>query len=149
MMSNSPRPFPSMRLPSSTIASSLRGELARPRLVPDPVENAVHHLGLLIGKEGMSDVDIFGDDDAGRDVVARQDLVGAGAEDGAKDRIDAGEPPPLRELLIDQGIDLELLAHHAFDEVAEECGLGVAILAALDLLAQAMRLELGDHVVQV
>ena len=40
---------------------------------------------------------------------------------------DAREPPAFGELLIDQRIDLELLAHHALDEVAEEGGLGVAI----------------------
>ena len=60
-----------------------------------------------------------------------QDLVGAGAKDGAKDGIDAGEPPALGELLVDQGIDLELLAHHALDEVAEEGGFRVGILATL------------------
>ncbi len=69
--------------------------------------------------------------------LAQQDLIGPGAEDGAQDGIDAGEPPALGKLLVDQRIDLELLAHHALDEVAEEGGLGVGILAALDLLAQA------------
>jgi hypothetical protein len=63
--------------------------------------------------------------------------------------VHAGEPPPFSKLLVDQRIDLELSAHHAFDEVTEEGGLGVAILRALDLLAQAVLLELGDHLVQV
>ena len=39
--------------------------------------------------------------------LANQDLIGAGAEDGAKDGIDAGQPPALGELLVDQRIDLE------------------------------------------
>ena len=78
-----------------------------------------------------------------------ENFIGAGAENGAQDGIDAGEPPALGELLVDQRIDLELLAHHAIDEVAEEGGFGVGILAALDLLAEPMRLELGDHLVEV
>src|SRR5689334_16929402 len=149
MMSNSPRPFPSTWPPPSTIVSSFRGEFAWPLPVPKPVENAVHHLGFLIGKEGMSDVDIFGNGDARRDVVARQDLVGPGAEDGAEDRVDAGETPSFGELFVDQRIDLELLAHHTLDEVAEKGRLGIAILGPLDLLAQAMLHELGDHLVQI
>ena len=81
--------------------------------------------------------------------LAHQHLVGAGAQDGAQDRIDAVEPPAFGELLVDQRVDTALLAHHALDEVAEEGGLGIAILAAFDLLAEPMRLELGDHIVEV
>ena len=39
-------------------------------------------------------------------ILAHQDLIGAGAQDGAQDRIDAVEPPAFGELLIDQRIDL-------------------------------------------
>src|SRR5579885_1061722 len=146
MISNSPKPFPS---PCSTIAPILGEKLARADLVPDTVENAVDHLGLVLGEEGVRDVDIFRDDDARRDVIARQNLVGAGAKNGAQDGIDAGEPPSFGELLVDERVDPELLAHHTPDEIAEEAGFGLAILAALDLLAEAVRLELGDDLVQV
>jgi hypothetical protein len=53
----------------------------------------------------------------------------------AENGIDAHEPPAFGELLVDQRIDLELLAHDALDQIAEEGRLGIAILAALDLLA--------------
>ena len=84
-----------------------------------------------------------------RYVVANQDLIGAGAKDGAKDRFDAGQPPAFGELLVDQRVDTKLLAHHALHEVAEEGGLRFGVLAALDLPPQAMRLEFGDHGVEV
>ena len=42
-----------------------------------------------------------------------------------------------------------LLAHDALDEVAEECASASQVLAALDLLAEPMRLELGDDLVEV
>ncbi len=47
-------------------------------------------------------------------------------------------------MAVDERVDAELLPHHALDDVAEELRLGVAILAALHLLAEPMRLELGD-----
>ena len=59
------------------------------------------------------------------------------------------EPPALGELLVDQGIDAKLLAHHTLDDVPEEIRLRLGILAALDLLAEAMRREFGDHLVEV
>src|SRR6478672_6163236 len=123
MMSNSPMPFSPAWPPSSTIARPVGGELARPRLMAELVQDAIHHLRLVVAEKRMGNVDIFGDDHADGHIVARQDLISAGAQDGAEDRIDAREPPPCGELLIDQRIDLELLAHHALDEVAKEGGL--------------------------
>src|SRR4026208_506746 len=131
MMSNSPRLFPPPRSISPAIARAVFCELCRPRLMSSPVENTVHHFRLIIGKEGMGDIHIFGNRDACRHVIALQDLVGAGAQDCPEDRIDACEPPAFCQLLIDQRIDLELFAHHALDEIAEEGCLGVAILAVL------------------
>src|SRR5436309_4146994 len=130
MMSNSPRRFPSTRSISSTIVRALRQEFVGPHLVTETVENPIHHLGLLVGEKCMRDIVIFRDRDARRHVAALEDLIGAGAENGAENRIDAGEPPALGKLLVDQGIDLELLAHHALDQIAEEGRLGIAILAA-------------------
>src|SRR3972149_2901532 len=119
MISNSPRRSPSTR---SAIARALGGEFVRPRLVAELVEDAVHDLRLLFGEKGMGDVDIFGDYHARRDIAADQDLIGAGAENGAQDGIDAGQPPACGELVVDQRGDTELLAHHAFDEGADEAG---------------------------
>ena len=87
----------------------------------EPVENAVHDLRLVLAEEGMGDIDIFGDDHAGRNVAAHEKFIGAGTQDRAEDGIDTGQPPAFGQLLIDHGIELALLAHHAFDKVAEEC----------------------------
>src|SRR4030042_3928837 len=130
MISNSPRRSPSR---GSPIAGALGGEFVRPRLVAELVEDAVHNLRLLFGEKGMGDVDIFGDYHARRDIAADQDLIGAGAENGAQDGIDAGQPPACGELVVDQRVDTELLAHHAFDEVAAEADLRLAAFAAFPL----------------
>src|SRR5450755_2871600 len=112
MRSNSPRRSPSTRATSSTIAPTSWRKLLGPCRMGEPVKDAIHHLRLLLGEKGMRDVHIFGDHDAGRDVAANEELIGSGAEDGAQDRIDAGKPPALGELLVDQRVDAELLAHH-------------------------------------
>src|SRR5512144_1725154 len=138
MMSNSPPPSLLPR-PSGT-AGPLTGEFLRPFLMAELVEDSVDHLRLLAFEEGMREIDIFGDDDARRHVPAHQHLVGAGAQDGAQDRIDAVEPPAFSEVTIDQGIDAALLAHHALDDVAEELRLGVRILAAFDFLPEPVDL---------
>src|SRR5262245_49897513 len=149
MISNSPRCFPPSRSPPSTIPAAPRGKFLRPRLVAEAVENAIDDLGLLLGEKCVSDIDIFGDDDARRNVAANEDLVGARAKNGAKDRIDAREPPALGQLLVDQRVDAKLLANHTLDDVAEEFRLRLGVAAALDLLAQAMRCKFGDHLVEV
>ena len=66
IMSNSPMPFSPAWPPSSTIARPVGGELARPRLMAELVEDAIHHLRLVVAEKRMGDVDIFGDDHARR-----------------------------------------------------------------------------------
>src|SRR5262245_32238869 len=102
MISNSPRRFALFRSPPSTIGAAPAGKFLRPRPVAEAVENAVDDLGLLLGEERVSDIDILGDDHARRHVAANENLIGARAENGAKDRIDAREPPALGKLLVDQ-----------------------------------------------
>src|SRR5262245_44442078 len=149
MISNSPRRFPPSRSQPSTIAVSSGGKFARPLLVPEPVEDAIDDLRLLLAEKRVSDIDIFGDDHAYRHVAANEDLIGAGAKDSAKDGIDAREPPALGELLVDQGVDAKLLAHHALDNVAEKFRLRLGVAVAFDLLAQTMGREFGDDLVEV
>src|SRR5262245_55949165 len=149
MISNSPRRFPPSRSPPSTIPVAPGGKFLRPRPVAEAIENAIDDLRLLLGEKRVSDIDIFGDDHACRHIVANEDLIGARAKYGAKDRIDAREPPALGELLVDQGVDAKLLAHHTLDDVAEEFRLCLGVAAALDFLAQTMRGEFGNHLVEV
>src|SRR5262245_21177172 len=130
MISNSPRSFAWSRVPALAIACALRRESLRARLVGELVENAVDDFRLVLGEEGMGNVHIFGDDDAGRHVVPRHELEGSRAENGAQDGIDAGQPPALGELPVDQRIDFKLLAHDALDQIAEELRLCLAELTA-------------------
>ena len=75
-------------------------------------------------------------------------LVGAGAQRRAQHRLDALERPALRQRLVDQRIELALLAHHAGDDVAEERRLGRQILRALDLAAEPVAFEFGEDLVE-
>jgi len=50
----------------------------------DGIEGSVDHAGGVFFEEGAGDVDIFGDDDAGRDVTAAQEFERSGAKDGAE-----------------------------------------------------------------
>ena len=81
--------------------------------------------------EGGGDVSIFRNDDARRYIAAVVELIGAGAQRRAQYRLDALERPAFRQRLVDQGIELALLAHHAGDDIAEERRLGRQILRAL------------------
>src|ERR1700752_7859 len=142
MISNSPRRFPPFRSAPSTIAVFPGDKFLRPLLVAEAVEDGIDDLRLLLAEKRVRDIDIFGDDHARRHVAANEELVGAGAEDGAQDGIDAREPPALGELLVDQRVDAKLLAHHALDYGAEEFRLRLGVAVTLDRRAQAMGLEL-------
>ena len=54
---------------------------------------------------------------------------------------------PFRQRIVDQGIELGLVAHHAGHDVAEERGFGRQIFVAFDLAAEPVALELGKDVV--
>ena len=52
------------------------------------VEHAVDKAGLIIIEEGLGNVDILGNDHLGRNILAAQKLVGAGAEDSPQQAVD-------------------------------------------------------------
>ena len=120
------------------------GIVLGPRVARHTVEDAVHQSRLVRREEGARDVDIFGDDDAGRHVAPRQKLEDAAAQDGAERQVDARERPGRRQRGMDDRIDLPLPLHHAADERAEERRIGRPELLAFELLAEPVRLELGD-----
>src|SRR5262245_17013438 len=64
-------------------------ELLGAQLARDAVEHGVDHADLLALDEGMCNVDIFGNHDARRNVTAVIELVGAGSQHRAQDRLDA------------------------------------------------------------
>ena len=125
-----------------------RSNSAARKLARQLVEHRIDHAGLVALDEGGGDVDIFRHHHARRHVAAMVELVGAGAQHRAQHRLDALERPALRQRLVDQRIELALLAHHAADDVAEERRLGRQILRALDLAAEPVALELGEDFVQ-
>src|SRR5262249_46643204 len=112
------------------------------------IEHRVDHAGLLALDERIGDADIFGDDDAGRDIGPLVELVGARAQHRAHDRLDALERPSGGERLVDQRIEPTLLRRTAADDLAEERGLGRKVLLALDLAAEPVALELGQDIVE-
>ena len=112
------------------------------------IEHRVDHARRVVLEERLGDVDIFADHHARRHVRAVGQLEGAGAQDGAQRRVDAGQRPAGRQRAVDRRVERLLVAHDAGDNVAEEGGVGVAILVAVDLLAEPVGLELGDHLGQ-
>ena len=49
---------------------------------------------------------------------------------------------------MDRRVERQLIAHHAGDDVAEERGVGIAVLVAVELLAEPVGLELGEYLRQ-
>jgi hypothetical protein len=98
--------------------------------------------------EGARDIDIFRDDDAGRNVAAAQQLPAGGAQDGAQGRIDTGHRPVVRQRIVDAGIDVELRTDYARDDLAEEIGIRGQVLLALDLTAEHGRGEMAKRVLK-
>src|SRR5882757_7919663 len=122
-------------------------ELVGAELPRDLVEYRVDHAGLFGFDKGVRDIDIFGDDDAARHVLAVLQFIGARPQHRAQNRVDPLQRPALRQSVIDQGIEFGLVAHHAGHDVAEERGFGRQILVALDLVAEPVAFELGEDVV--
>src|SRR5437868_12626551 len=69
---------------AATIGSQPVIRLVLPQHARQAVEHAVHHPRLLAGEEGVRDVEIFADHDARRHVGAAEQLIGAGAQNGAQ-----------------------------------------------------------------
>ena len=122
-------------------------ELAGAKLPRQLIEHRIDHAGLLAIDEGMGDIDIFGDHDAGRHVGLAVELVGAGAQDRAQHGLDALERPAFLQGLVDHRIELALVFDHAADHVAKMRGLRRQIFLALDLAADPVALELRQRLV--
>jgi hypothetical protein len=57
------------------------------------IENGIDHAGFVAFDKGRSDVGVFGHHDAGWNVAAVDELIGAGAQSRAQHRLDALERP--------------------------------------------------------
>src|SRR5690348_100833 len=82
----------------------------------ETIEHAVHQPRLLAGKKGMSNVEIFADDDARRHVRPRQQLVDGDAQNRAQDDFETLERPIGRERGGQTAIDIRATRRRAFDE---------------------------------
>src|SRR5690606_34684881 len=82
---------------------------------------------------------------AGGDVGAGEQLVGAGAEDLQQGLVEPVEPPVVRQPLGKQRVDLLLARDDTADHVVEELDLGAYVLRVLDLLAEAVLVELVEQ----
>src|ERR1039457_6294211 len=133
---------------SSCAAITSPSEFGRAHLARQLIEHGIDHAGLVALDEGRRDVGIFRHHHARRHVAAVVELVGASTQRRAQHRLDALERPAFRQRLVDDRVELALLAHHAGHDVAEERGLGRQILRALDLAAEPVALEFGEDLVQ-
>src|SRR5450631_4941735 len=123
-------------------------ELRRAQLARQLIEHGIDHAGLVALDESRRDVGIFRHHHARWHVAAVVELVAACAQRRAQHRLDALERPAFRQRLVDDRVELALLAHHAGHDVAEERGLRRQILRALDLAAEPVALEFGEDLVQ-
>jgi hypothetical protein len=130
----------------TTCSSVLVNEFLWPLGASKRVEHAVDHAAFLSPEKRAGDVDIFLDRRARGHVGPGADFVGAGAKDRPHQSLDALQRPALRQRGVDGAVDGDLIFEHAADDGAKERGVGGFILIALDLLADPVRLELGEHV---
>src|SRR5260370_9919884 len=122
-------------------------ELVGAELARDLVEHRVHHAGLVLFDKGVRDIDVFVTHHAAGVVIAMLQFVGARPQLRAQNGVDPLRRPALRQRIVDQGVELGLVAHHAGNHIAEERRLRRQIFIALDLVAEPMTLELGKNVV--
>src|SRR3954469_18142014 len=136
----------SARLAGAARAGSADLELPFPRLAGDCIEHGVHEPRLVLVVEAVRDVDILGDGDARRHVLAEHELVGAGPEDRAQHRFDPLQWPALGQDLVDLAVDGALLGDDARQHGAKEGALGRLEGDPLDLLPDPVGLEFGERV---
>src|SRR5512145_2449721 len=106
-----------------TSRSRISGTRSGPHLLGDGVEQAVDEAALALVVEGVGDVDIFANHARGRDVGARDQLIGAGAKDRAHRAVEPFERPPFGKAVGDQLVDLLVAAVGAGDDVVEKVAL--------------------------
>src|SRR6187551_1573957 len=109
------------------------------------VEHAVDDPRVALLEERVGDVEVFADDRAGRDVGPGDQLVGAGAQDLQHGLVEPLEPPVAGQPRGELGVDLFLAGDDAADHVVEELDLGAHVLLVLDLVAEAVLVELVEQ----
>src|SRR5512136_1688620 len=112
------------------------------------VEHSIDHACLVTLDKSGGHVSIFGHHHPRRHVTAVNQLIGAGPQRCAQNRLDTLEWPAFRQCIVDQGVKITLLTHDAGNDVTEECRLSRKILCALDLVAYPVALKFSQDFVQ-
>src|SRR5437667_8100265 len=123
-------------------------KLVAAELAGNLIQHRVHHAGLIAIDKGMRDIDIFGHHDASGYVLAVLEFVGTRTQYRAENGVDSLQRPAFCQRIVDQRIELCLVAHHAGHHIAEKCRLGGKIFVAFNLPSEPMTLELGEDVVE-
>src|SRR5262245_5008420 len=95
-------------------------ELGGAQLARDLIENGVDHASLILVDEGMSNVDILGDDDTRRNILLLVEFVSPGPQHCAQNRLHALERPSRGERLIDERVETALFGDDTANEFAKE-----------------------------
>src|SRR6185437_4199034 len=109
------------------------------------IEHAVHQSGLLAGKEGMSNIEIFADDDARRHTRPCQKLIHGNAQDRAEDDLQPLERPIGGEHRGNAAIDIHAPCRGAFDQFGEKLVVGVAEAFIRRIAAEVVAGEFDDR----
>src|SRR5262245_9428471 len=133
---------------AAIVSSGSAAELGRAQTPCELIENGVDHPSLVTFDKSGGDVRIFGNHDTRRHVASMRQFVGARPQRRTQNRIDALERPTLRQSIIDQRIELALLAHDAGHHVAEESSFGRQVLCTLYFTPDPMTFELGQNLIQ-
>src|SRR5438270_6635211 len=88
------------------------------------VEQSVYETALALVVKSVGDVDIFGDDRTDRHVGARDQLIGAGAQDRAHRPVEPLQSPAFGQAVADQNFDFRPASVHAVHVIIEEVPLG-------------------------
>src|SRR3954452_3641438 len=132
--------------PGGGLRRALCLELPFPRLAGGGIKQGFDEPRLVLVVEAVRDVDILGDGDARRHVLAEHELVGAGPEDRAQHRFDPLQWPALGQDLVDLAVDGALLGDDARQHGAKEGALGRLEGDPLDLLPDPVGLEFGEGI---
>ena len=93
----------------------------------------------------MRYVEVFADHGGGGHVAAREQFVGARAQDLEHGLVDPRHRPAGGEARCDQAVDLLAPRVGAADDIVEERSVGLEVLLVLDLRAQAVLVELVEQ----
>src|SRR6516162_1063213 len=113
-------------------------EIVVAQCVGEVIENTVREPRFFAGEEGMGNRGVLAERYSRRHIAAVHQLVSAGAEDRAKDRIEALQRPILGERRRDFGVEAVPVIRHAADDVGKQFGIGISQPIAFDLLAETV-----------